>query len=137
MKKEEITVDKIYKLYEHYAQRNEKALTEIFHENIKWSQLPGFPGGMISIGLQQIFKNVFDGNANRWKEFSFEIDSISIGPNFALVEGRYEVSAKNSDGLASALTSHVYRFNDQGKIISFQQYTDSKLLWDCYSLSLS
>jgi ketosteroid isomerase-like protein len=110
------------------------ALDRICANDILWTQNPGFPGGVVSRGISSIIENVFEANSKRWKYFSFERSSISVAHNTVLVEGLYIVQGHDARERASAATAHVFKI-EEGKVISFQQYTDSKTLWDNRSIN--
>ncbi len=121
--------DLIISLYKNFGEKNADALKEICTEDIVWTQNPGFPGGTISTGVEAIIKNVFEGNAGRWEKFSFRRDSITEAGDKVLVEGAYVVKSETSDKEVEADACHVFEIKD-GQVASFQQYTDSKTLWD-------
>jgi ketosteroid isomerase-like protein len=123
----------IEKLYQGFRERDIPALSKICHPEIVWTQNPGFPGGRVSIGIAEIITNVYEANTNRWKYFQFSRESIISGEDTVLVQGSYIVTGKNHERSVSAQTAHVFKIEDN-KVISFQQYTDSKTLWDNYKI---
>ena len=123
----------IEKLYQGFRERDVPSLSEVCHPEIIWTQNPGFPGGGVSIGIAEIITNVYDGNSKRWKYFKFSRETIISGEDTVLVQGCYIVTGKNDERSVSAQTAHVFKI-ENNKVISFQQYTDSKILWDNYNL---
>lgn len=121
--------DLIISLYKNFGEKNVEALKEICAKDIVWTQNPGFPGGTISRGVEAIIKNVNEGNAGRWEKFSFRRDSITEAGDKVLVEGAYVVKSEKSANEVEAQACHVYEIKN-GRVASFQQYTDSKTLWD-------
>ncbi len=129
-------IELVNKLYEHFASNNLEGLKSVCSDDIKWKQNPGFPGGGINTGAKDILKNVRDGNASRWKSFSFRKDRVTGLGNIVLVEGAYIVQSKKSGKSVEAQTCHVFEILNN-KVISFQQYTDSKTLWDNYEPAIA
>lgn len=119
----------IIELYQAFSDRDLQKLKVICDEKIAWYQLTGFPGGKTSIGIQEIITNVYEGNASRWKSFRFKRDSIQEMNDIVLVEGNYFVKGEKNNHEVAVKTAHLFRIKNN-KVISFQQYTDSKLLWD-------
>lgn len=124
----------VNQLYQAFSDRDIAKLERLCSKDIVWTQNPGFPGGTVSIGIKDIIKNVYDANTARWKFFSFERNSTVNAEDKVLVQGVYTVQAHGSDEKISAQTAHVFTIKDR-KVISFEQYTDSKTLWDNYQLS--
>jgi len=122
----------IRKLYRAFSNRDLGSLNQICDEDILWTQNPGFPGGGVSLGVSKIIENVYVGNTSRWKEFQFIVESLTTTKDTVLVEGHYVVQGKGARDQVSAQTAHVFKIRNQ-KVVSFQQYTDSKTLWDNYN----
>ncbi len=122
-------VEIILKMYKAFFEKDEQTLNSICHPNIKWIQNPGFPGGGISTGVKEIISNVFVGNNSRWDYFSFQRDNIFSCNEKVVVEGHYKVRAKKEGETIDVQACHVYEVYEN-LITSFQQYTDTKTLWD-------
>lgn len=122
----------VMNLYDSFALRDTEALSNICHPEILWIQMPGFPGGTTSIGINEIITNVFDGNSSRWASFSFSKTKTSAYEDLVIVQGEYIVTAHDTNRPAQALTTHIFSIED-GKVYKFQQFTDTKVLWDCYT----
>ncbi|OUR95662.1 hypothetical protein A9Q84_14265 [Halobacteriovorax marinus] len=129
MKNETNNKDLIIQLYRAFSKRDHEALDRICAKDILWTQNPGFPGGAVNIGVSNIVENVYEANSSRWKFFSFQRKSISVATDTVLVEGVYVVQGHDAKERVSAETAHVFKIKDN-KVTSFQQYTDSKTLWD-------
>jgi len=119
----------ITQLYAAFASKNRQQLEQICSEDIIWKQNPGFPGGGIHQGVENIIKNVYEANAARWDSFSFKTEKITSLGDTVVVEGLYAVQSKKAKKTVQAQTVHIFNFNKQ-KVKSFQQYTDTKVLWD-------
>lgn len=124
-------VETVKKLYEFFTKRDRTALKAVCSENISWTQNPGFPGGGVNTGIEDIIKNVFEANQERWEQFSFGPLTFSAMENKVLVEGHYVVKSKATSEASRCQTAHVFTL-ENGKVIAFQQYTDTKKLWDNY-----
>lgn len=122
-------VDRIRQLYSAFARRDRLALSALCHPEIEWRQNPGFPGGGINRGVDQIIENVYQANASRWLSFQFEPDEMFSCEHAVIVQGHYVVQGKQAASPVRAQAVHIFKFEHQ-HIISFQQYTDTKVLWD-------
>ncbi len=116
-------------LYRAFSEKDLVTLAKICSPNILWTQNPGFPGGGINKGVSNIIQNVYEANSARWDYFDFTRTSISAQEDKVLVEGHYIVDMNNSGKKVKAQTAHVFTIKDQ-KVVAFQQYTDTKTLWD-------
>lgn len=120
----------INSLYQAFKNRDEKELVHLCAEGIEWHQCAGFPGGGHHIGIQEIIEKVYDGNANRWQSFTFTKNQVlEAGNSVVVVVGSYDV-VSHQNKKASAETVHVFEI-DKGRVKSFRQFTDTKVLWDC------
>ena len=107
------------------------ALDRLLSEDVEWRQNPGFPGGGVHIGVPAVVRNVFEGNAGRWSSFGFRRDAIWDTGTGVVVTGAYVVVAKGSEETVEADTCHVFFFKGS-RVSAFQQYSDTKTLWDAY-----
>jgi len=119
----------INKLYAAFANRDKEQLKLICSADIVWKQNPGFPGGATHTGIENIIKNVYEANTGRWASFSFTTEKISSLGDTIVVEGHYEAQSKKAKRPVQAQAVHIFNLDNQ-KVKSFQQYTDTKLLWD-------
>lgn len=119
----------INSLYKEFGLRNTEELAKICHDKIEWHQCAGFPGGGQHIGVNEIIEKVFNGNASRWKSFEFVRKEMLEAHDTVTVIGDYKVTS-HSGKQASAKTVHIFKVLE-GKVQSFWQYTDTKILWDC------
>ncbi len=125
----------IKQLYCAFADRDRDTLSHLCSPDIEWRQNPGFPGGGMNIGIEQIIENVYRANASRWQLFKFQPDEMIACDKSVVVQGHYIVQSKQAAEPVKAQAVHIFKFNNQ-KVISFQQYTDTKVLWDNYEGSL-
>lgn len=122
----------VTRLYAAFKERDISTLTEICSPNITWTQNPGFPGGQVSVGVAEIIANVFDKNSKNWKQFEFCKENMISNGDTVLVQGAYIVIGMSEQRFVKAQTAHVFKI-ENNKVISFQQYTDTKILWDSLS----
>jgi len=125
----------IEELYKAFKSKDLEALTDICSPEIVWKQNPGFPGGGINYGVKDIMANVFIANAERWDYFAFEIEDITALGDIVLVQGHYIVQSEKAKEKTYSQTAHVFTIENQ-KVTAFQQYSDTKVLWDNYKGSI-
>ena len=123
--------EKIEQLYIAFFKRDRNALNALCSKEIIWKQNPGFPGGGVNVGIEKIIENVFDSNSSKWELFSFKKERFLTFENTVVVEGKYIVKGKNKNEEVAVETAHIFELKNN-RVISFQQYTDTKILWDHY-----
>lgn len=121
-------IEVIKRLYRAFSERDQEQMERLCHPGIIWRQNPGFPGGGIHVGIPAILSGVFDALNTRWPAFRFNPESFSGDDEKVLVEGHYVVQGK-SENPKQIETAHVFRL-ENGKVVQFQQYTDTKSVWD-------
>lgn len=122
----------IKELYQHFANRDFEAIRNIFAKDIIWKQMDGFPSGGKYIGAADIFEHVFKGFKENWTDWITEIDEFKAAGDSVFVIGRYKGIYNQNQKSVSAEFIHVYKIID-GKVTSFTQYTDTKLVADAMS----
>ena len=118
-------------LYDAFGKRDRARLETLCHPEIVWRQNPGFPGGSVHFGIESILENVFEGNTARWKVFEFKLQNMIAEGDKVVVEGLYVVEGCTNQWV-EVQTAHVFTLVN-GRIYSFQQYCDTKTLWDHYA----
>ena len=94
--------------------------------DIQWHEAEGNPLSDRNpyVGAQAIGEDVFGRLLAAIDNFSAAPDRFVDGGDDVIVLGRYGGTMKHNGDTLDAPFCHVYRFND-GRIVSFQQYTDS------------
>ncbi|MCB9397640.1 MAG: nuclear transport factor 2 family protein [Acidobacteria bacterium] len=124
------TKELVIALYQAFGNRDRAALEHLCDPAISWHQNPGFPGGGVHVGIDAILQNVFEANTARWKVFEFKILNLIAEDDTVVVEGVYVVEGRTHQRV-EVQTAHVFTLAN-GRICKFQQYCDTKTLWDHY-----
>ena len=117
-------VEIVQRLYDAFRARDEETIRAIFHPEIVWRQIEGFPGGGTHVGADAIFENVFRRFRREWSSWAANVDEFLDAGDTVVALGRYEgVHGTTGKGVSAAF-AHVYRVTD-GRITAFDQYTDT------------
>ena len=119
----------IQDLYTFFKEKDYDSFRNICDEKITWNQNPGFPKGSSYKGADEIVNNVFRSFDENWKEWKFKIIKIYDAGATIIVTGLYEGRHKLTGKTFVSEAAHIYDLKD-GKIVTFQQYADSKVIWD-------
>lgn len=102
-----------------------------FSEKGIWMDMAGAPHSGVFTGPEEVLKNVFAGSVGEWEQFACVPEHYfeDPGQNAVVMVGHYEGIHKISRKRMCARTAHVWRL-EGGKIVSYEQFADTKLLWD-------
>jgi len=114
-------------LYRFIEANDLDSIREIFHKNIKWNQMKGFPNGGQYVGTDEIFQNVFENFKKNWSAWSSVLEEYIDGGEHIVVSGYYEGTFNESGIHMEAEFVHKYLIQD-GVITKFNQYTDTSLV---------
>lgn len=64
-----------------------------------------------------------------WENWKFKINNYHDAGGVIIVTGEYEGKNRKTGKSFISEAAHVYELKS-GKIVSFQQYADSKVIWD-------
>ena len=112
--------------YAAFGRNDPSVLFAAMDPAIKWQEAEGTPLADRNpyIGPQAIGEGVFGRLLAAVDNFSAEPVTIIDGGDHVVVLGRYRGTIKAGGAPLDAQYCHVYRFRD-GKVATFQQYTDS------------
>ena len=112
--------------YAAFANNDPSVLFGAMAPDIQWHEAEGNPLSDLNpyVGAQAIGEGVFGRLLAAIDNFSAAPDRFVDGGDDVIVLGRYGGTMKHNGDTPDAPFCHVYRFND-GRIVSFQQYTDS------------
>lgn len=119
-------VDTVHAIYRAFAQGDIPFVLGLFHPHIEWSEAENFiySDGNPYIGPQAILEGVFARLGSEWNAFSATPEQILDAGETVVSLGRYRGSYKNTGIAVNAQFVHVFTFQD-GKLVKFQQYTDT------------
>lgn len=125
-------VEIIKGIYTSFSQGDIEGILASFDENIVWNEAENFPyaDGNPYIGGQAIVEGVFARVGGEWDNFIVDERKVyNMDNNMVLVTGRYKGTNKATGKSINAQLVHHWTLKD-GKIIQFQQYTDTKQVAD-------
>lgn len=118
--------DLIRELYAAFGKGDVPTVLAAFDPNIRWVEAENSPLADQNpyIGPQTVLEGVFMRLGSEVDGFTVTPSLFTDGGDTVLVEGRYTGKVKSTGTLLDAQFAHVWRLHE-GKVVSFQQYTDS------------
>lgn len=117
----------IKELYDAFKVGNGKRISELFHPEIEWKQMEGFPNGGTYVGAKEIFEKVFGQFPKDWNNWKAVPNDFIAVEDKVFVLGHYEGTGKTSGQFFKAPIVHLYTINE-GVITHFQQFTDTHII---------
>lgn len=111
------------------SEENGKNLAKYVAENIRWTEAKGFPYAGTYIGLESIAKNVFSRLGSEWIDYKFTPEDYIASDDKVVAYGSYTGIYKETNKPFEARVAHIWKLAD-GKIVSFEQFVDSRLVND-------
>lgn len=109
------------------SEENGKNLAKHVAKNIRWTEAKGFPYAGTYIGLESITENVFKRLGREWIDYKFTPEDYISNEDKVVTYGTYSGTYKKTNKYFEARVAHIWKLNN-GKIISFEQFVDSKLV---------
>lgn len=109
------------------SEENGKNLAKHVAENISWTEAKGFPYAGTYIGLESVTENVFKRLGSEWIDYKFTPEDYIANEDKVVAYGTYSGTYKKTNKYFEARVAHIWHLNN-GKIISFEQFVDSKLV---------
>lgn len=119
--------DLIRKLYAAFGAGDIGTVLGGFDPRIEWREAEGFylASGNPYLGPAAVAEGVFGRIGADFAEFSVNPQSYAEGGDVVLVQGRYSGILRASGRKLDAQFAHVWTLRG-GKVVSFQQYTDTR-----------
>jgi len=111
------------------SEENGENLAKHVAKNISWTEAKGFPYAGTYIGLESITQNVFKRLGSEWIDYKFTPEDYISNEDKVVAYGTYSGTYKNTNKYFEARVAHIWKLNN-GKIISFEQFVDSKSVDD-------
>jgi ketosteroid isomerase-like protein len=114
--------------YESFAKGDVPAVLAILDSKVEWNEAENFIYGnnKTIVGHDAIVNEVFMKLGTEWENFRIvNLQLINMDNGMVLATGRYQGKYKKNGAVVDAQMAHVWTLND-GKVIKFQQYTDTK-----------
>jgi len=109
------------------SEENGRNLAKYVAENISWTEARGFPYAGTYIGLENVIKNVFSRLGSEWIDYKFTPEDYVASDDKVVAYGTYTGTYKTTGKAFKARVAHVWKLQNE-KIISFEQFVDSKMV---------
>ncbi len=113
-------------LYEAFARGDIPSVLAAFDSKIEWREAENFiyADGNPYVGSSEVLEGVFQRLATEWDGFAAVPDEIHAGEDAVVAVGYYTGVYRATGTAVRAQFAHVYKLRE-GKVVSFQQYTDT------------
>ena len=111
------------------SEENGKNLSKYVADDISWTEAKSFPYAGTYNGLENVIKNVFNRLGSEWIDYKFTPEDYVASEDKVVAFGTYTGTYKITSKSFAARVAHVWKLKD-GKIISFEQFVDSKTVAD-------
>lgn len=113
-------------LYESFGKGDVPTVVAAMDPKIQWNEAEGFPYADKNpyVGPDAVVEGVFTRLGTEWNGFSLAVDDIFGAADRVVVTGRYQGQHKKTGKKLDAQFAHHWTLQD-GKIVRFQQYTDT------------
>ena len=119
--------DIIRGLYAAFANGDVPGVVGALAGDIRWTEAEGFPYGGTYVGPDAVVNNVFAKLGSEWDGFTAIPHSFVAEGDTVVALGEYGGTYKATGKRFTAPFAHVWTVDD-GKIVRFQQYTDTALV---------
>ena len=118
----------IQSLYDAFGEGDIEGVTASFSDDIVWNEAENYIYADQNPynGADEIMQGVFGRIGAEWESFgTTNLDIKPVGATHVLTTGRYQGKHRASGKTIDAQFAHVWGLQE-GKVVSFQQYTDTK-----------
>lgn len=120
-------------LYNGFSTGDMPTLLGLMHPKIEWNEAESnsLADGNPYIGPDAILEGVFARLGANHEYFGLQdVKTHGMNDNMVLATLRYDAKVKETGKKYNIQVAHLWTLNDEGKIILFQQYADTKKLAD-------
>lgn len=96
-------------------------------DNVRWTEMEGFPCAGTYIGPDAVRTNVFERLAAEWDGYTAAITELLDAGDTVIGIGTYSGTHKKTGKSFSARVAHVWRVDGE-KVVAFEQFTDTLLV---------
>ena len=114
--------------YEGAPADNARHLAALFTPATRWTEAAGFPYAGTFVGLDAITHNVFERLSSEWLDYNASAEHFVSEGEDVVVLGVYSGTYRKTGRYMEARFAHHWTLRD-GKVVSFQQYVDSRKVW--------
>lgn len=118
-------------MYESFSRGDVSAVLAQMHQHIEWRDAENFIYADRSpyVGPQAVLQGVFMRLASEWADFTITPEEWLDAGNHVVVLGSYNGRHKQSGREVRAQFAHIWGVT-HGRVVRFQQYTDTKQFAD-------
>lgn len=113
-------------LYRAFAVGDVPAVLSALAPDVHWTEAAGGPYGGVSIGPQAVLEDVFMKLGAEWEGFTAVPAEFVCDGSTVVALGEYSATYLGTGKSFRAPFAHVWKF-DGGRVVSFQQHTDTAL----------
>ena len=126
--------ERVRSIYEAFARGDVPTAMAGMDPGIEWNEAENFiyADGNPYIGPQAVLAGVFARLGSQWSSFAVVPDEILGSGDSVISLGRYRGTYRTTGARVDAQFVHVFKFRD-GKVVKFQQYTDTAQFRDVVS----
>ena len=128
-------IQTVQKLYNNFAIGDIPAVGTLMHEKIEWNEAENFPyaDGNPYIGFDAILNGVFARIGSEWDYWNLTgLELHEMTNDKILATGRYQAKYKKNGQVINLQMAHLWTL-ENGKVIRFQQFADTKGITDAIS----
>lgn len=122
-----LPLDTVRAMYAAFAANDRDALDALIASDVRWNQMPTFPGGGRWRGRATVFESVFTPFRAEWDGWHAQVNEYVAQADTVVALGVYKGVYRSTGKSVHAEFAHVYRVQD-GRITQFDQYTDTAAL---------
>ncbi|WP_137933322.1 nuclear transport factor 2 family protein [Mesorhizobium comanense] len=114
----------------HYAGSDAKDLSAMMApvtDRTAWTEMAGFPYAGTYVGPDAIIEGVFKRIGEEWDGYALKLEKLVDGGTTIVGIGTYSGIYRKTGKAMSARVVHVWEMED-GKALSFEQFTDTRLV---------
>jgi ketosteroid isomerase-like protein len=119
-------VDLALSVYEAFAKGDINAVLDLLDPKVEWNEAENFiyADGSPYIGPTAVLEGVFKRIGSEWEGFSSSLNEVLDAGETIVVRGYYSGTYSKNGRQVRAQFAHLLTFRN-GKIVKFQQYTDT------------
>jgi ketosteroid isomerase-like protein len=123
-------------MYESFGRGDVSAVLEQMHQHIEWKEAENFIYADRNpyVGPQAVLDGVFMRLASEWANFMVAPEEWLDAGNHVVVLGTYSGRHKETGREVRAQFAHIWGVT-HGRVVRFQQYTDTKQFAEAITLS--
>ena len=118
----------VQKLYNDFEKGDIEAVGAAMDEKVVWNEAENFPlaDGNPYLGFDAIVQGVFSRIGSDWEYWTLKDLALNeMTNNKVLATGRYQAKYKKNGAVIDLQMAHLWTLNN-GKVVAFQQYADTK-----------